>query len=76
MDLTGFIAELAKAPDTQIDMPFRKRCQEFDGVDALRFLRDLRDELVHCGASSDFVIRAIGAYIDRDPEPIHAVRRG
>ena len=69
-ELKELIKGFGKAPDSQIDEQFRARCEEFDGDDPVRFMRDLRDELVHCGASTGFVITAISAaLVGRDPEP-------
>lgn len=66
--LIKFIHMLGEGSDRELDTKLAKECREFEGPDPIRFLRDLRDKCVRYGASSSFVITAIGAALSREPE--------
>ena len=55
------------APETQMDAPLAKMCQEWNGEDPVCFLRDLRDLCVHSG-SSGFCVVAITSTLVDEPE--------
>lgn len=56
-------------PDSQLlDHCFAVRCRNFRGGDPVRFLRDLRDELVYSGGCSDGIITAITMALKSAPE--------
>jgi hypothetical protein len=66
----GLIAKLATVPNgTQlIDEVFIKQCANLTGHDPVRFLRDLRDELVFSGGCADVIIKVISAVLKSYPE--------
>jgi hypothetical protein len=65
-----FIGILATCPpdSRMVDAVFVEQCAAFKDGDPVRFLRDLRDELVFSGGCSDAIITAISATLSPYPE--------
>ena len=71
--LKATIAWFGRAPDTQLDKAFARRCAHFP-EDAslektLEFLRNLRDECAFCAGASGFVMTWFNFLLDEYPEP-------
>lgn len=78
----NFISALSRAPDSQLCSSLATLCREFvDREDAdedeIRFLRNLRDMVVHVSGGSAFVLHALNAILDshEEPEDEKATRR-
>lgn len=63
------IEKLATVPKGSrlIDDVFVEMCATFSGTDAVRFLRDLRDQLVFCGGCADVIIMLISDVLNFYP---------
>lgn len=79
-NLKEFMSILADVPDTQMDKVVidalarqSKRVTSFE--EDLEFLRNVRDCCVRYALSSDFVIVALSAVLDRHPETEEAAER-
>lgn len=69
-EIQNLIALLSEAPDGQLAEPLATRCQAYlDGQDTFSgdgplFLSDLRDEAIHTGGASGFVMHMFKTLLD------------
>lgn len=68
------IQEFGKASDAQLSTPLARECQEFEGQDVFRFLRDLRDKCVRYGGGSPFVMATLELLLKDAPDESDAER--
>ncbi len=65
------IAMLGEAPETQLDTPLTAECRAFTAnsdSEAIDFLRNLRDKVVHGGRGTAFVMQTLNALLAPHPE--------
>lgn len=65
------IAMLGEAPETQLDSTLTAECRAFktnSESEAIDFLRDLRDKVVHGGRGTAFVMQTLNALLSPHPE--------
>ena len=68
--MLNIIAGLGKAPDSQLATVLAQQCthlvqQEPSLPEVVDFLRNLRDQAVHSGGASSFVLTTIAVIVDR-----------
>jgi len=63
------IKYLGTCPSEQLmDNYYTQQCRDYDGDDPVRFLLDLRDDLVYSGGCANAVLIILSAALDATPE--------
>lgn len=79
-DIREMIQRLSEAPDSHLHGSLAEDCKEFlDGgtpfEDPILFLADLRDQAVHCGGASRFIMSVFRILIEENGHPWEDVKK-